>query len=137
MKTVKYVPKEISQPFIDALSAKFSKLGPQTQKEIETQIKAGQMQLLVAHDGDQLKGGMVVQGKKTPQGPTAFIYGVFGSEIINKDYFPPLKNVLKIAGFDHIAGFSTESKFRLYKKTGVPLEITKTTPNGVFFGAKL
>jgi hypothetical protein len=137
MKTVKYAPKELAQPFMDALSSEFSKLNPQTQEEIESQIQAGKMHLLVAHVGNKLKGGMVVQGRKTPQGPTAFIYGIFGKDIAKQEYFKEAKKLLKIAGFFYIEGFGSSAILRTYQKAGLPFSATKTTSNGVFFGAKL
>lgn len=137
MKTVKYAPKNIAKPFLDALAAKFSKLKPATQKAIQEQVLSGKMHLLVAHDGDKLKGGMVVQGKKTEQGPTAFIYGIFGTSIADPEYYDQAVKILKMAGFLYIQGFGQPAILRTYKQAGLPFKETRKTENGVFFGAPL
>ncbi len=137
MKTVKYAPKNIAKPFLDALTAKFSKLKPTTQKTIQEQVLSGKMHLLVAHDGDKLKGGMVVQGKKTEHGPTAFIYGIFGTSIADPGYYKEATKLLKMAGFVYIKGFGNPAVLRVYQRAGLPFKETQKTENGVFFGAPL
>ena len=137
MKTVKYAPKNLAKPFLAALHSKFSKLQPSTQKTIEELIFSGKLHLMVAHDKDKLKGGLVVQSLKTANGATAFIYGIFGSEIISLEYYKPLVNILKVAGFSYIQGFGTPASLRAYRQAGLPFKEIRKTENGVFFGAPL
>lgn len=137
MKTVKYAPKNLAKPFLDALTTKFSRLKPTTQKTIQEQVQSGKMHLLVAHDGDKLKGGMVVQGKRTEQGPTAFIYGIFGSSIADPEYYDRAVKLLQTAGFSYIQGFGQPAILRTYKQAGLPFNETRKTEDGVFFGAPL
>ena len=137
MKTVKYAPKDIAKPFLDALAIKFSKLKPTTQKAIQEQVLSGKMHLLVAHDNNKLKGGMVVQGKRTEYGPTAFIYGIFGTSIADPKYYDQAVKILKMAGFSYIQGFGQPASLKNYKQAGLPFKETKKTENGIFFGSGL
>lgn len=136
MKTVKYAPKEIAKPFFDALRNKFTKLHG-TQETIKAQVASGKMHLLVAHDGEKLQGALVVQGKRTEHGPTAFIFGIFGSDIANQEYYAQAVKLLKMAGFSYIQGFGTPAVFRTYTRGGLPFKVTRKTQEGVFFGAAL
>ena len=137
MTSIKYVPKERAQTFLTALQRKFSKLKQETQREIPEQLKAGKMHLLVLFEDDKLKGGLVVMDKRTAFGPTAFVYGIFGTAIVGAENYKQLVALLKQAGYAYIQGFGSPAILRTYKRAGLPFEETGKNANGIFFGAKL
>jgi sulfur carrier protein ThiS len=89
-----------------------------TLESVKVLLVTGQWVLIVAVDGDVVKGAAAVSFTSRPHDRVAFVTLIGGKLISNDDTFEQLKNLLRALGATCIEGAARESIARLWSRYG-------------------
>ena len=92
--------------------------GDYTLESVKVLLVTGQWLLVVAVDGDVVKGAATVSFNSRPHDRVAFVTLIGGKLISNDDTFEQLKHLLRSLGATCIEGAARESIARLWSRYG-------------------
>ena len=92
--------------------------GDYTLEQIKAFVSSGQWMLVVAVDGNDIRGAMTINFFNRPNDRVAFITTVGGKDIINDDTFAQLKNLVAAFGATYIEAAGRESVVKMLSQQG-------------------
>ncbi len=100
-----------------ASALEYSK-GDYTLESVKVLLITGQWMLVVAVDGDEIKGAATVAFNNRPHDRVAFVTAIGGKLISSAESFAQLKDLLRTVGATCIEGAARDSIARLWSRYG-------------------
>ena len=92
--------------------------GDYTLEQVKSLVATGQWMLVVALEGKNIKGAMTINFFNRPNDRVAFITTVGGKDIINKNTFSQLKELVVLCGATYMEVAGRDSVMRLLSRQG-------------------
>lgn len=90
--------------------------GEYTLDQVKVRLVDGTQHLLVAADGDEIRGACVIVFENYPNARIAFVVAIGGRLIANQDLYAQLEHWCRANGCTKIRGAAHESVARLWKQ---------------------
>jgi hypothetical protein len=119
--TVRYVPKEFIQgawPSVEGMlsNALRHSAGEYNMDQLKSMLVMGVQHLLVADDGEQVRGAATIAFENYPNDRIAFVTAIGGRMIANMEIWKQFEDWCKSNGCTKVRGFAFDSVARLWKK---------------------